>query len=268
MSPKVTRRFLELSHGVVHCACAGEGDAVLLLHQTPRSWDEFRDVLPLLGRDRRAIALDTPGFGDSAPLPRGSESIEAWAGVAAQLLDALEIPRADVVGHHTGATIAIELAASRPERVRSLVLSSAPFAPPEVRAKHARGRAVVDDVARSADGAHLLELWRVRAGFYPPGQIELLERFMIDALRAGPLAAEGHRVVARYEVEQAVARVRCPVLLIGASADPFAYPNLARLRAALPQAAVEVIEGGTVALPDQLPREFGDTVQRFLGARR
>jgi pimeloyl-ACP methyl ester carboxylesterase len=42
---------------------------VLLLHQTPRSWDEFRDVLPLLGRSRRAIAIDLVGFGDSSRLP-------------------------------------------------------------------------------------------------------------------------------------------------------------------------------------------------------
>ena len=267
MPPAVTRHFVDVPHGTVHYASAGKGEPVLLLHQTPRSWDEFRDVLPLLGRVRWAIAVDTAGFGDSSRLPPGSDSIEAWAEVVLALLDALGIERADLVGHHTGASIAIEVAGSAPDRVRSLVLSSVPFDNPDVRAIHARGRAVVDDVERQPDGSHLLELWRTRASFYPEGDIDLLERFAVDALKAGALAAEGHRVVARYDVQAAVARIRCPVLLIGATADPYAYPALAHLCDALPHAHIERIEGGTVALPDQLPDEFAAAVERFLSAR-
>ncbi len=264
MNPRIVRRFIELPHGEVHCALCGEGRPVLLLHQTPRSWDEYREVLPLLGRRRRAIAVDTPGFGDSTPLPRGTESIEAWAQTLIGLLDALELERVDLVGHHTGASIAIEVAGRAPERVRGLVLSSAPYANAEARAAKASGRAVVDDVERRPDGSHVLELWRIRAAFYPPGAVDLLERFVVDALRAGPLAAVGHRVVARYDVQAALARVVGPVLLIGATADPYAYPVLERVRAALPQAQVVEIEGGMVPLPDQLPAAFAEAVEGFL----
>ena len=262
--PRVTRHFVEVPQGTVHYASAGEGETVMLLHQTPRSWDEFRDVLPLLGRRRRAVAMDTAGFGDSSPLPAGSDSIEAWAGVVLAVLDALSVERADLVGHHTGAAVAVELAVSAPERVRSLVLSSSPFADAEVRAAHLTGRAVVDDVDRLPDGSHLLDLWRTRAAFYPDGDIDLLERFTVDALKAGTLAADGHRIVARYDVPAAVPGIRCPVLLIGATADPYGYPAFARLRAALPDAHVEEIEGGMVPLPDQLPEQFAAAVERFL----
>ena len=52
----VERRFVTTPLGRIHVAMAGSGFPVLLLHQTPRSWDEYRDVLPLLGsrfpRDR------------------------------------------------------------------------------------------------------------------------------------------------------------------------------------------------------------------------
>ena len=98
----------------------------------------------------------------------------------------------------------------------------------------------------------------------PDGDIDLLERFTVDALKAGSRAAEGHRVVARYDVPAAVPRIRCPVLLIGATADPYGYPAFARLRAALPDAHVEEIEGGMVPLPDQLPEQFAAAVERFL----
>src|SRR5258708_29324587 len=99
----IERRFVTTPLGRIHVAVAGDGFPVLLLHQTPRSWDEYRDVLPLLGKRFRAIAMDTVGFGDSQPLPPGDNSIERWALAAFDLLDALGVVRAAVVGHHTGA---------------------------------------------------------------------------------------------------------------------------------------------------------------------
>src|SRR5215510_12517337 len=83
----VERHFVTTRLGRIHVATAGTGFPVLLLHQTPRSWDEYRDVLPLLGGDFRAIAMDTLGFGDSDP-PAGDPSIELWAQGAFALLDA------------------------------------------------------------------------------------------------------------------------------------------------------------------------------------
>ena len=275
----VTRHFIAVPQGTLHYAQAGHAHAgharaghpqagqdepILLLHQTPRSWDEFREVLPLLGQHRRAIAMDTIGFGDSSALPPGADSIEAWADAALALLDALEIERAHVVGHHTGAVIAAHLAANAPERTRSVVLSSCTFDDAERRTAQLRGRAIVDDVDRRPDGSHLLELWQARAAFYPRDDVDLLERYMIDVLKAGPRAVEGHHAVARYDLAAALSHIRCPVLLIGATEDPAAYPALARLRVALPHAQVQEIEGGMVPLPDQLPASFAAAVTRFL----
>jgi pimeloyl-ACP methyl ester carboxylesterase len=259
----IERRFVEVPAGTVHCAVAGEGDPVLLLHQTPRSWDEYRDVLPLLGRRRQAIAIDTMGFGDSSRLPDHENSIETWASVVVSVLDALTIERSAIVGHHTGGYIAAEVAAAYPDRVRAVILSAVSLHSEEVRAERASGRAIVDDVEPVLDGSHLLKLWRGRAAFYPPS-VELLRRFMIDCLRAEDLAAEGHRVVARYAIEDRLPQVHCPVLLIGPTADPYAYPSVPKLRAALPHAVVTEIEGGMVPLPDQRPEAFAAAVEAFL----
>ena len=263
---KLTRRFVETSAGTIHCAIAGQGrgNDVLLLHQTPRSWKEYAEVLPLLGARRRAIAMDTVGFGDSSALPPGGDSIEAWADAALALLDALDIQQVHIVGHHTGATVATEMAVRAPERARSVVLSSAPFDDEQTRAAHLERGPIVDNVRPHEDGSHVLELWRTRAPFYPEGRADLLEAFLVDALKAGPRAPEGHQVVARYDMRAAVARLRCPVLLVGATDDPYAYPALEPMRAALPDAQVEVIEGGMVPLPDQLPEQFATAVERFL----
>lgn len=260
----IEHRFVAVPHGEIHCAITGsDGPPVLLLHQTPRSWDEYRDVLPLLGRKYRAIAMDTIGFGDSSKPPLEYDSVEVWAEVAASLLDALEIEDVVVVGHHTGAVIAIELAASYPQRVRAAVLSSAPFIKTRT-VQRAHRRSPVDDVERTPDGSHLLELWRLRQPFYPDGDIDLLERFIIDALKAGPRAAGGHYTVANYDMESRLPLVTCPVLLLAAPADPFAYPSLPLLSARLGTAKVVEIEGGMVPLVDQMPEEFSSAVMDFL----
>ncbi len=178
------------------------GAPVLLLHQTPRSWDEFRDVLPLLGRHYRAIAMDTVGYGNSDPLPQGQASIENWAKAAHQLLVALNIERVAVVGHHTGASIAIEIAASYSEQVAALVLSASPHVDAARRTEaKAHKRAVVDEVTPRMDGGHLAELWSMRQSFYPPDRIDLLERFIIDALKAGraPPKAIALSIVTRWK---------------------------------------------------------------------
>jgi hypothetical protein len=49
------------------------------VRQTPRSWDEFHDVPPRLGRHYRAIAMDTVGFGDSDALAFEENSIQTWS---------------------------------------------------------------------------------------------------------------------------------------------------------------------------------------------
>ncbi|WP_418125049.1 alpha/beta fold hydrolase [Variovorax sp. 160MFSha2.1] len=259
----IRRAFADLSVGQVHYAACGDptAPAVLLLHQSPRSWTEYRPVLPLIGARRRAIAMDTAGFGDSADggVPA---SIEQWARVACELLDALGIEKVDVVGHHTGGVIALELAAAFPQRVRSLVLSSTPYTDETFRKARAQ-RPPIDEVAPSEDGTHLAALWQKRQGFYPAGRPELLEAFVLDALKVARVE-EGHRAVASYRMEERIGRIAQPVLIVRATHDPFAAPHAAELQHHLPQARIVDIEGGMVPLPDQMPDAFARTVLDFL----
>jgi pimeloyl-ACP methyl ester carboxylesterase len=259
----IERRFVDTRSGRRHIATAGEGFPLLLLHQTPRSWDEYRDVLPLVGRSYRAIAMDTPGFGDSDPVPDGEDSIEAWATAAHDLLDALTLHQVAIVGHHTGAAIAIEMTASRPKRVRALVLSASPFVDAARRERH-RGRRAIDEVDRHADGRHLLELWRNRSPFYPQGDITLLERFVVDALKAGHRAAAGHHVVDRYMMEARLPFVSCPTLVIAPTGDPHAHPHAHKVAGAIAGAKLVEVKSGLVPFPDHMPDTFARVVGEFL----
>jgi len=264
MDHDVRRHFADLPHGQVHYAACGDPAAppVLLLHQTPRSWLEYAQVLPVLGTSYRALAMDTVGFGDSEPLA-GPASIESWARAAVGLLDALGLDRAHVVGHHTGGVIAVELGAEHGQRVRSLVLSSTPYTNEPFRLARAQ-RPPIDAVEASPDGAHLPALWRKRQGFYPKGRPDLLQAFVLDALKVRGDVEGGHRAVARYAMEGKVSRLHAPTLIVHAPDDPFASPHTAEWQHLMPQAQVASVAGGMVPLPDQLPQAFAQAVLNFL----
>jgi pimeloyl-ACP methyl ester carboxylesterase len=263
----IRRGYADVAHGQMHYAAYGDDAAtttpVVLLHQTPRSWREYAQVLPLIGARRRAIAVDTAGFGASDPVPRDA-GIEAWAAAALELLDALAVARTHIVGHHTGGVIAVELAARAPGRVASLTLSSTPYTDAGFRRIRAE-RPPIDTVEPTDDGSHLAALWQKRQAFYPRSRPDLLQAFVADALQASGDVEAGHRAVGSYRMEERIGAVRAPVLLVHASDDPFAAPHLAEWRRLLPQARVATIAGG-VPLPDQCPREFAAAVLAFVDA--
>lgn len=261
----VTFGYVPVPGGQVHYAEQGTGPAVLLLHQTPRSLDEFRELLPVLADGHRVIAIDMPGFGNSTPLPR-PQRIEDYARGAVAALAALGVEQTAILGHHTGGAVAIEIAAARPDQVTAVVLSSTPWADSAYRTSHAEGPGV-DEAPRDPGGGHLVAWWEQRRPYYPPGATALLDRFVRDALAPDLDPREGHLACARYEMEHRIGSVRAPVLLLGADGDPFSLPALdplARHLTAAESVRREVIAGGTVALMEDRPGDVAAAVLPFL----
>ncbi|MCY1518016.1 2-hydroxymuconate semialdehyde hydrolase [compost metagenome] len=112
----------------------GEGAPVLFIHGSGpgvSAWANWRLVLPVLAQTRRVIAPDMAGFGFTERVPGAAYTMDAWVRQALDLLDALDIERADVVGNSFGGALALALAIRAPHRVRRLVLMGSvgvPFA--------------------------------------------------------------------------------------------------------------------------------------------
>lgn len=264
--PVIARHYADTPLGQLHYAEAGEGRPIILLHQTPRSHDEYVELLPLLARSHRAIAMDMYGFGMSAK-PDAPQTIEHYAAGAIALADALGLDSFAVMGHHTGAIVAVEVAAMAGSRVTEVVLSSPAFTDEEWRRDQGDGPGV-DDAERRADGSHLTTWWAQRQVYYPEDlKIHLLDRFVRDALAPGVDPLEGHLACARYVMEDRIGLVTAAVLILGAAADPFAFPDVEPTRAALSAAGsveVVVIEGGTIPLLEHKPVEVAEAVAGFL----
>ena len=91
---------------------SGSGEPLVLLHPLGSSRQAWDPVVPALARQFDVIAVDLPGFGESAPLP-GEPSPAALAAAVAGLLDELGIPRPHVAGNSLGGWVAMELARRR-----------------------------------------------------------------------------------------------------------------------------------------------------------
>src|SRR3954451_3830676 len=105
-----------------------DGRPVLLLHGFPETSASWARVTPLLTQaGLRTYAPDQLGYSPGArPAEVDAYALSNLAQVTADLMSALEIPRADVVGHDWGANVAWALAAWHSDRVRSLTAVSVP----------------------------------------------------------------------------------------------------------------------------------------------
>jgi pimeloyl-ACP methyl ester carboxylesterase len=100
----------------------GQGPDVLLLHGLGGTKASFFDTAAALSRDHRVHAIDFPGFGSSCKPPTAPYSARYFAETVVELMDALEIERAHLVGNSMGGRVAIEVGLRDPERVGALGL--------------------------------------------------------------------------------------------------------------------------------------------------
>ncbi len=108
--------------GRISTLTAGQGETVICIHGLGGTKASFLTTIAALSGERRVIAMDLPGFGDSEkPLGAGYDA-PYFAEAVIGLLDGLGIERAHLVGNSMGGRVAIEVGLLHPDRVRSLVL--------------------------------------------------------------------------------------------------------------------------------------------------
>ena len=110
---------------------AGSGPPVVLIHGMVNSSRHWREVALRLAERHTVIAPDLIGHGDSAT-PRGDYSLGAHAAAIRDLLVAIGVEPATIVGHSLGGGVAMQFFWQFPERVERLALVSSGGLGPEV----------------------------------------------------------------------------------------------------------------------------------------
>lgn len=105
----------------IEVATAGEGPAILLLHGWPHTWRLWTPVMDRLRFSHRIVAPDLRGLGGTTRTAGGYD-VTTLAQDAVALMDALDVPRATVVGIDLGVQVAAMIALKAPGRVERLAL--------------------------------------------------------------------------------------------------------------------------------------------------
>jgi 3-oxoadipate enol-lactonase len=226
----------------------------------------WRDVLSALERDRPVIVFEARGTGNRAHLPARPSIGEMVADVLAEL-----VQPAHVLGFSMGGYVALTLALTEPERVRSLLLFATGGGGP---GRVPRPRYVADATAEALGLPDPEFAERTMPFTFAPGWAEASpERFneIISARIEHPtpydlLEAHAAACFGFYEGECEVERIRAPTLVVHGDQDLIVPVENGRLLAARLQRG-EYVElpgrGHNLMLED--PESFTRLVLEFLG---
>jgi len=234
MTADITRKIIKVGSRHVHVRFCGNGPPALILHQSPRSSEEMEPLMQAWSNHFTCIAPDHPGYGLSDPLPMDAPNIEDFADAVAELVDALNIEKLPIYGHHTGAIIAMALGAKHPNRAAALVANGVLV----------NTQADRDDLARnylppftpSHDASHLLALWwrmREQSLFFPWYNRKAEARMVygirpaqdihpscMDFLAAGDNYRRGYGAALATVTQDYLDRLNVPTLVTAAQPDP------------------------------------------------
>jgi pimeloyl-ACP methyl ester carboxylesterase len=178
-------------------------------------------------------------------------------------MDALDIGKANVVGDHTGAAIAVEAAVGHPARLDKLVLSGCPHYTPEERNAKRTDPRYATRLEIKEDGSHLLKIWGIPKSLAPHSKPESWHRVLVDYLVAGVHAIDAWHAVFRYDIEPRLPLIECPTLLISGSEDVFLH-RLEASAGLIPRCRTKVIEGGGDVIAYERSGAFAEAIVEFI----
>ena len=201
---RICRHFVDGPFGQVHLRISetipSDHPPLVCLHQSPKSGREFVKLMSVID-DRTVVAIDNPGHGESDLPPGEAEAtIEAYARSAWAAVDALGLlaggGKVDLLGHHTGAKVATEMAFQQPGSVNAIVMVSALVLTPEEAAAF---RDQFQPVPLDEAGTRFAEMWRKSVEHRGPGvSLEDLAASYAENLRAGEAYEWGHQAAFAY----------------------------------------------------------------------
>lgn len=212
-----------------------DGPPTVLLHGATETFRvSWKKLAPRLAEDRRVIGMDLRGHGGSGN-PAGRLDLRTMADDLRDLLDALGVERADVVGFSGGASVTLFTALRHPARLRSMTLISNNFQRDEAR---------------------------LAAGFWDPERIRDKDPLWLDAMarwhRVPPETLLGwwdeeDRIRPAFAPED-LAGVRVPALVAGGDRDRIVpFGQTVKLFRALPDARLLILPGVGHGAPHRAP---------------
>jgi len=234
VSPAARSGYAAVDGLDVYYEVCGSGPPLVLLHGGLLGIDlNFGALLPELAERHRTVAVELQGHGRTADSDRPLR-LDRLARDVTEVLDVLDVGRADVLGVSLGGLVAVELGLSSPERVDRLVLVS---------------------IATSADGYHD----EINAPDAHPGQGRMPTPADFRAMEASyramapdpdhfeAFASKAGAFVGGlpgWSLDE-LAEIAAPTLILVGDQDFVRVEHAARMQEAVPEAWLAVVPGAT-----------------------
>jgi pimeloyl-ACP methyl ester carboxylesterase len=256
MAAAIRKGFVNVGNGQVHYRAAGSGPPVILLHDSPRSSVLHIPLVEHFSDRFTAIAIDTPGYGNSTALPSEPRpEIGDFAGALADTILGFGVERCPVYGFHTSSKILLEFAANHPERVAVAIMDGLSL--PAGDTDYAFIESYMHPFKPTASGSYLAEEWsRIRdfqrwfpwfakskATRMPTAQRDMtyMQDYSMDLFMAGPNFSDAYSGAMRYKAMPVIPTLSARCVFMAREDD--------------------VLYAFLDSLPDPLPN--GSTVERL-----
>jgi len=238
----------------------GGGDAtpIVFLHGVGSDKSVWRPQLEHFGRERRAIAFDYPGYGESGPAPSGTTR-DDYASAIISAMHELGVDRAHICGLSLGGVVAIAIHHADAKRCASLIIADSFAVHPEGRAIYERSLAASDNLRAMAEA-------RVDVLLGQPVDPALRSEVVETMARIDPAAYRiGAEAVWLADQRERAQQIDVPTLVLVGDRDLVTPPELSNeLVDLIPDARMQLIERSGHISNGERPEEFNRIVGEFI----
>lgn len=243
----------------------GKGQNLVLIHGAGDNLNMWCHQVPVFSKSYRVITYDVRGSGETES-PKGEYSISLFSEDVYQLLKAIRVEDAYLLGYSMGGRIALELALNHPELAKALVLanSSAGLTPPAKSTERRRAMLELLDKGDMKAFAEMMTTDAFSPGFKSKNPVEF-ENYMKVKLQNRPEGlARIMRLLGVPASPPDLGKVKCSVLLIVGQNDSIMGVEQGK------QTHKAIVGSKLVILPTghaaaiELPEKFNSAVLEFL----
>jgi pimeloyl-ACP methyl ester carboxylesterase len=241
----------------------GTGSTVLLIHGLGSSTEDWEPQIEALKSRYTVVAYDVRGHGKTSK-PGGRYTMSQFAHDAAALIERLGLSRVHVMGLSMGGMIAFQLAADRPELVRSLIIVNSG---PEMILRTMKEKIGIFQrkvIVRLMGMQKMGEVLASRL-LPAPEHAALRATFVERWARNDPGAyLRALSALVGWSVKARLPGIRCPVLVVSADMDYTSVEWKREYTSLLPDASLVVIAASRHMMPVERPAPFHDAIIPFL----
>jgi len=248
-------------------------ETVVFIHGLGGCWQNWLEQLPRVAQERRAIAMDLPGFSRSR-MPEDEVSITNYARTVNDLCDHLGLDRVELVGNSMGGFIALEIGIRHPERVDSItVVSAAGISTTNLEVKpvvtFARATAAITNffIARAEEFVKRPRMRHLMMSYVFRHPTLIKSDLAFEIMRGS--GSDGFipalQALAEYDYSDRLPEVKVETLLVWGDEDNLVpVEDAAKYEELIPKAKKVILEDTGHCSMIERPQTFNDLLMTFL----